>query len=119
MEPEESNDLRKLLKYRENTAGGIMTTEFAYVDQNLTVKEVLDSLRQMAEDVETIYYIYLISKKGDLVGVISLRNLLVAEPESKVSNLMHTHIIKADVVGRSAPSGPENCQVQLDCPACC
>ncbi len=98
MEPEESNDLRKLLKYPENTAGGIMTTEFAYVDQNLTVKEVLDLLRQMAEDVETIYYIYLISKMGDLVGVISLRDLLVAEPENKVSNLMHTHIIKADVM---------------------
>ncbi len=98
MEPEESDDLRKLLEYPENTAGGIMTTEFAYVDQNLTVKDVLNSLRQMAEDVETIYYVYIISKKGDLVGVISLRDILLSEPEMKVSELMHTHIIKADVM---------------------
>ena len=98
MEPEESDDLRKLLKYPENTAGGIMTTEFAYVDQNLTIKEVLDSLRKMAEDVETIYYVYVISKSGDLVGVISLRDLLLSDPNSKVSEFMHTHIIKADVM---------------------
>jgi CBS domain-containing protein/sporulation protein YlmC with PRC-barrel domain len=98
MEPEESDDLRKLLEYPENTAGGIMTTEFAYVDQDLTVNSVLDSLRHMAENVETIYYVYVISKKGDLVGVISLRDILLSEPESKVSEFMHTHIIKADVL---------------------
>ena len=98
MEPEESDDLRKLLEYPENTAGGIMTTEFAYVDQDLTVNAVLDSLRQMAESVETIYYVYIISKRGDLVGVISLRDILLSEPETKVSEIMHTHIIKADVM---------------------
>jgi magnesium transporter len=98
MEPEESDDLRKLLKYPENTAGGIMTTEFAYVDQDLTIKQVLEALRKMAEDVETIYYVYVISKKGDLVGVISLRDLLLSDPDSKVSEFMHTHIIKADVM---------------------
>ncbi len=98
MEPEESDDLRKLLKYPENTAGGIMTTEFAYVDQDLTVKDVLNLLRHMAEDVETIYYVYVISKKGDLVGVISLRDILLSEPESPISEIMHTHIIKADVM---------------------
>lgn len=98
MEPEESDDLRKLLKYPENTAGGIMTTEFAYVDQDLAVKDVLNSLRQMADEVETIYYVYIISKKGDLVGVISLRDILLSEPETKVSEIMHTHIIKANVM---------------------
>ncbi len=98
MEPEESDDLRKLLKYPENTAGGIMTTEFAYVDQNLTVMDVLNSLRKMADNVETIYYVYIISKKGDLVGVISLRDILLSDPDSKVSEIMHTHIIKADVM---------------------
>jgi len=98
MEPEESDDLRKLLKYPENTAGGIMTTEFAYVNQDLTVTQVLNSLRSMADDVETIYYVYVISKKGDLVGVISLRDLLLAEPRQNVSEMMHTSIIKADVM---------------------
>jgi len=118
MEPEESNDLRKLLKYPENTAGGIMTTEFAYVDQNLTVMDVLNSLRKMAENVETIYYVYIISKKGDLVGVISLRDILLSEPESKVSEIMHTHN-KSRCNGRPASGCPEDCQVQSDSPTRC
>lgn len=98
LEPEESEDLRKLLEYPENTAGGIMTTEFAYVDQDLTAQQVLESLRKIAEDVETIYYIYLIDKNGDLVGVTSLRDILLAEPNMKVSEFMHTNLIKADVM---------------------
>lgn len=98
MEPEESEDLRKLLEYPENTAGGVMTTEFAYVDQNLSVKQVLNALREMADDVETIYYVYVISKQGDLVGVVSLRDILLADPDENISDFMHTHIIKADVM---------------------
>ncbi len=98
MEPEESKDLRKLLEYPENTAGGIMTTEFAYVDQNLTVLEVLESLREIAKDVETIYYIYVISKDGDLVGVTSLRDILLSDRDRKISDFMHTHVIKVDVM---------------------
>ncbi len=98
MEPEESKDLRKLLEYPENTAGGIMTTEFAYVDEGLTVQQVLESLRQVAQDVETIYYVYVVSKAGDLVGVASLRDILVSEPDRNIADFMHTHIIKADVM---------------------
>jgi magnesium transporter len=98
MEPEESNDLRKLLEYPENTAGGIMTTEYAYVDQDLTVREVMRSLREIAKDVETIYYVYITSKNGDLVGVTSLRDILLADPDKKITNFMHTHIIKADIL---------------------
>ena len=52
----------------------------------------------MADDVETIYFVYIISKKGDMVGIISLRDILLSDPESKVSEIMHTHIIKADVM---------------------
>ncbi|AEG19302.1 magnesium transporter MgtE N-terminal domain-containing protein [Methanobacterium paludis] len=98
MKPEESKDLRKLLEYPENTAGGIMTTEFAYVDQDLTVRKVLDAIRKMAEDVETLYYVYVISKKGDLVGVTSLRDIILADLDANISDFMHTHIIKADVM---------------------
>jgi magnesium transporter len=98
MEPEESKDLRKLLEYPENTAGGIMTTEFAYVDQDLTVIQVLESLRKISKDVETIYYIYVISKEGDLVGVTSLRDILLSDRDRKISDFMNTDIIKADVL---------------------
>jgi magnesium transporter len=98
MEPEESRDLRKLLEYPENTAGGVMTTEFAIVKEDLTAQQVLESLRVMAKDVETIYYIYVVSKNGDLVGVISLRDILLSEPNRKVYDFMQTDVIKVDVL---------------------
>ena len=74
-----------------------MTTEYAYVDQDLTVRDILKSLREIAKDVETIYYVYVTSKNGDLVGVISLRDILLADPDKKITDFMHTHIIKADI----------------------
>ncbi|MDP3485278.1 MAG: PRC-barrel domain-containing protein, partial [Methanobacteriaceae archaeon] len=94
MEPEESKDLRELLEYPENTAGGIMTTEFAEVNQKLTADEVMNSLREIAKDVETIYYIYVVSKNKDLVGVTSIRDILLVDPETPVADFMHTNIIK-------------------------
>ena len=98
MEPEESKDLRKLLEYPENTAGGIMTTEFAEVNDRLTAQEIMDSLREIAKDVETIYYIYVVSNEGNLVGVTSVRDILLVAPETPVTDFMHTNIIKVNVM---------------------
>ena len=98
MEPHESEDIKKLLKYPKNTAGGIMTTEYAYVNQDLTSREVMESLHEIAKKVETIYYIYITSKNGDLLGVVSLRDILLAEPDTKINDFMHTLLIKADVL---------------------
>ena len=97
MEPEESEDIKKLLKYPKNTAGGIMTTEYAYVNPDLTSKEVMESLHEIAKKVETIYYIYITSKNGDLLGVASLRDILLADPDKKIKDFMHTILIKADI----------------------
>jgi CBS domain-containing protein/sporulation protein YlmC with PRC-barrel domain len=98
LEPEESQDLRKLLEYPENTAGGIMTTEFVTVDEKKTVEEILNNLHETAKDVETIYYVYVTSSAGKLVGVISLREILMANRDEKVSNVMTTDIINANVM---------------------
>ncbi|HTX61426.1 MAG TPA: CBS domain-containing protein [Methanobacterium sp.] len=98
LEPKESKDLRILLEYPENTAGGIMTTEYASVVQDLTVGEVLKSLRDIAEDVETIYYVYITSKDGELTGVVSLRDILLSDTDKKISELMRTPVITADIL---------------------
>jgi len=98
MEPEESEDIKKLLKYPKDTAGGIMTTEYAYVNQDLTSREVMESLREIAKNVETIYYIYITSKNGDLLGVASLRDILLADPDKKINDFMHSTVIKADIL---------------------
>ena len=98
MEPKESKDLRILLEYPENTAGGIMTTEFASIQQDLTVGEVMKSLREIAEDVETIYYVYITSKEGELTGVVSLRDILLSDTDKKISEVMQTPVISADIL---------------------
>lgn len=98
LEPKESKDLRILLKYPENTAGGIMTTEFASIEQDLTVGEVMKSLKEIAENVETIYYVYVTSKEGELTGVISLRDILLSDTDKKISEVMRTPVITADIM---------------------
>lgn len=98
MEPKKSENIKRLLKYPKNTAGGIMTTEYAHVDQNFTGDQVLNSLREIAKNVETINYVYITSKNGDLVGVVSLRNILLADPDEKICNFMQDEIIKADIL---------------------
>ncbi len=98
LEPKESKDIRILLKYPENTAGGIMTTEYAYIEQDLTVGEVMKQLREIAKDVETIYYVYVVSKDGDLTGVVSLRDILLADTDKKISEVMQTPVITVDIM---------------------
>lgn len=98
LEPKESKDIRILLKYPENTAGGIMTTEYACIEQDLTVGEVMKQLREIAKDVETIYYVYIVSKDGELTGVVSLRDILLADTDKKISEVMITPVISADIL---------------------
>lgn len=98
MDPEEAKDVESLLIYPEDTAGGIMTTEFASVKEGLTARETLNALRKMAKEVESIYYIYILSNFNSLVGVMSLRELLLADPEQKIAEVMHRDIISVDVM---------------------
>ncbi|MCZ3365493.1 MULTISPECIES: magnesium transporter [Methanobacterium] len=98
MDPEEAKDVESLLKYPEDTAGGIMTTEFASVKDGLTARETLNALREMAREVESIYYIYILSNSNSLIGVMSLRELLLADPEQKIAEVMHRDIISVDVM---------------------
>jgi len=97
MEPEESEDIRELLEYPEDTAGGIMTNEFIAVQADLTVHDAVEEIRTAAADVESIYYVYVIAKDGTLVGVISLRELLLARPEERLSAFTHVDLITVNV----------------------
>jgi Mg/Co/Ni transporter MgtE len=81
-------EIRKLLKHRDETAGGLMTTEFIALPQQLTVEQVISKLREAAPDTETIYYLYVINEHEQLVGVLSLRSLIVTPPERPISEIM-------------------------------
>lgn len=93
----ERNDIRRLLSYDENTAGAIMTTEYASLPADVTVGDALQRLRQQAPDSETIYYIYILSESRHLKGLVSLRELILAREDTQLSNIMETDVIRMHV----------------------
>ncbi|MDD3089070.1 MAG: magnesium transporter [Candidatus Omnitrophica bacterium] len=93
----ERNDIKKLLQYEEGTAGAILTTEYAFLSRDITVKRAIENIRLQAFDRETIYYIYVIDDTRTLLGFVSLKGLLVADPGKTVGDIMHTHIMSAHV----------------------
>jgi Mg2+ transporter MgtE len=86
----EAHQVRELLGYRENTAGGIMTPEAITVSASLTVQQVIDHLRASVEEAENIYSVYVVGEGRVLQGVVPLRSLLVSGPETKVADIMST-----------------------------
>jgi magnesium transporter len=88
MERDEAAELGGLLAYPEDTAGGMMTTEFVAVPADLTAAQTIDRLRELEPDAETIYYVYVVDIDGHLVGVLSLRDLIVAQPSTSIGEVM-------------------------------
>ena len=88
MEQDDVEEVRQLLGYPEDSAGGIMTTEYIAVDERLTAAQAIDRLRDLEPDAETIYYIYVTDDDGRLVGVLSLRDLIVAAPGVTIGSVM-------------------------------
>ncbi|MGZ7109136.1 MAG: magnesium transporter [Methanobacterium sp.] len=93
MNSQKANDIRKLLNYPPDTAGGIMTTEFAVITEESTAHEILDYLRNIVKDVRFIYYIYFVSN-GVLTGIASLKDVIFADPDQKVTEFMVNDLIK-------------------------
>lgn len=94
MEREDAVEVRELLEYKVDTAGGIMTTEYVAILQDITAGRAIEVLREIAPDAETVYYVYVVNDKNQLVGVISLRELIVSSPGTVIENIMH-HKVKS------------------------
>ena len=94
---EDADDVKELLVYDEDSAGGIMTTGYIEINKNMTAKEAIDHMRENALDAETIYYIYVVDNDEKLVGVSSLRELITARDSVIVEDLMSENIISIDV----------------------
>jgi CBS domain-containing protein len=94
MEGEEQADVAELLPYADDTAGGLMTTEFVTLPRELTVGEALARLREMAETPNMIYYLYVVAGENSwaLEGVIALRSLILADPAAPLEEVMRTEI---------------------------
>lgn len=92
MEADEAADVRLLLTYPEDSAGGIMTTQFAWVEPDLTAEQALIFLREHAAEAETLFYVYVVDQEKHLQGVFSLNNLVFAPPQSRVTEFMETRV---------------------------
>ncbi|MDI6831384.1 MAG: magnesium transporter [Actinomycetota bacterium] len=93
MSPDKAGQLRRLMAHGEETAGGLMTPEAMRLSDTLAVGEVLDSLREVPENIEMVYYVYYQDMEGRLSGVNSLRELIIADPETPVAEIMHRNLI--------------------------
>ncbi|RMF94999.1 MAG: CBS domain-containing protein [Candidatus Schekmanbacteria bacterium] len=92
MEDEEAEDVQELLEHEDDTAGGLMTTDFLSFPPTMTVKEAFKNLRLMAPDVEMIYYIYVTDDNDKLLGVVSIKDLLLAADNTQLSAIMKEQV---------------------------
>jgi magnesium transporter len=108
--PREAVEFEELLSYHDESAGGLMTTDYLAVRPDATVDEVISMMRSVSPEVETIYYVYVVSDSGRLEGVLSLRDVIVSPPGRTVGEMISTDVISvgprqdqeevADVIGK-------------------
>jgi len=98
MEDEEAEDVKKLLTYPDNSAGGIMTTEFFTISPDMTASEAIAALRQKASEAEDLFYIYVTDKHDHLLGVVSLKDLLLAKPDTVVTEFMRARVVSVNLL---------------------
>lgn len=93
MEKEDSAEVEDLLRYDDDTAGGIMVPEFIALNQEMTAKQAIESLQTEHQDVEMPFYLYVTDDNDCLMGVISLRQLVVVAPDTPLKEFMTTEVI--------------------------
>jgi len=94
----EREDIRRLFGYKEGTAGAVMTSEYVTLKPNQTVSEAIAAIRRDALNKETVYYAYIIDDQRRLIGFVSLRDLILSDPNALLQDIMHEEVIcvKAD-----------------------
>jgi magnesium transporter len=93
IEPEDSADVRMLMKYPEDTAGGIMATEFVSVNENLTIRDAIETVRTEAEEIGRVIYVYAVDSEGKLKGVLPLPKLVLSSPDALIKDVMIRDIV--------------------------
>lgn len=96
VEEENSVDIQELLTYREDSAGGIMAKEYVAVNANFTIQQAIDELRKIKEKVGELYNVYVVDDFVKLVGFIALKDLVLAEPNLLVKDVMNPEIISIE-----------------------
>ena len=94
---EVSEELEKLLPYPEDTAGGLMALEFVAVNADATVQDAIDTMREKREEVENLYYVWVVDDLERLAGVISLKDLVLEPKDRKIRDIMNPEVISVHV----------------------
>ncbi|MEN8245242.1 MAG: magnesium transporter [Thermodesulfobacteriota bacterium] len=99
MQKEDSEEVEGLLRYEDDTAGGIMVPDFIALGEEVTAREAIESLQKEHQDVEMPFYLYVVNEYDNLVGVISLRQLVVVPPMTPLKAFMTTDVfsVKTDM----------------------
>ncbi len=93
MESEASQEVRELLEYEDDEIGSLMTTDFIAFNKNMTVKDTIAELRKTKPESDTIYYLYIVDENEKFIATVSLRDIIISEPETKLSEIMNENSI--------------------------
>ncbi len=88
MESEASEEVRELLEYDNDEVGSLMTTDYIAFNKNMTVMETILELRKLKPESDTIYYLYIVDENEKFIATVSLRDIIVSQPETKLSEIM-------------------------------
>ncbi len=92
MEPAHAAEVRQLEQYPPDSAGGIMTTEVTALGEDLTVQQAIEELRRRSKEFEQMFYVYVVDQRQHLLGVLSMRDLILAEPQTRLGRIMRTEV---------------------------
>lgn len=90
-------EIREIMRYGKESAGGLMSTSYIAVSSKSSAEEVIDYLRELAPDAQNIYYLYVVGEDTALLGILSLRNLIVAKPKEKIENIMSKRVMSVNL----------------------
>lgn len=90
---EYSEDVKELLKYPEDSAGGIMSSDYIAINEMATVKEAIDEIKRNSDEIGHIYHLYVVKNEGELIGTVPIKLLLINSPETKISSLIEEDLI--------------------------
>ncbi len=96
VDPEVAEELKRLIGYETDTAGGIMALEFVSVSANSTIREAIETIRKKREEVENLYYVWVVDDSGKLVGVVSIKDLVLEPRDRKIKDIMNPDVISVD-----------------------
>jgi len=93
VQPNVSEEVQQLVDYEKDTAGGIMALEFVSVNAESTIREAIENIRNKREEVENIYYVWVVDNDGKLVGVVSMKDLLLEPRDTKIKDVMNPDVL--------------------------